>query len=296
MPAATAINTGKPIYPEAAVVAGPEDLVVEKTGSVETRFLRSHSFLIAWSEVSAGGATLEADSPTEYFAMLPGDGATLTWSGGERAVPGHTVCVMPRGKTSVRFRAEGECVRVFSPTPSTFEHIPIYQAGQNQAAMPPLRDIVRYQRVHPTGEPLVYELDKTPNSVGMPRAKLFQSETMSINWVEYKGPRDRKNLSPHAHTDFEQASIAIDGTFVHHYRTTWVVNADKWREDEHVVSGRRTIALIPPPIIHTSEGIGDMRHILVDVFAPPRPDFIAKGQVLNAAEYRAPAGAKAGGG
>ena len=87
MPAATAINTGKPIYPEAAVVAGPEDLVVEKTGSVETRFLRSHSFLIAWSEVSAGGATLEADSPTEYFAMLPGDGATLAWSGGERAVP-----------------------------------------------------------------------------------------------------------------------------------------------------------------------------------------------------------------
>jgi hypothetical protein len=30
------------------------------------------------------------------------------------------------------------------------------------------------------------------------------------------------------------------------------------------------------------------RHILIDLFAPPREDFIAKGQILNSADYLPP--------
>ena len=134
--------------------------------------------------------------------------------------------------------------------------------------------------------PAVHVLDNLPNSVGMPRAKLFQTSTMSINWVDYSGPRDRKALSPHSHGDIEQASIAIEGTFVHHFRTSWGSDADLWRPDAHLEAPSKTVALIPPPIIHTTEGIGPGRHILIDVFAPPRNDFIAKGQVLNSSDYR----------
>lgn len=142
------------------------------------------------------------------------------------------------------------------------------------------------KRTAASGLPAVHVLDTLANSPGMPRAKLFQTSTMSINWVDYNGPRDRKALSPHCHGDIEQASLSIEGTFVHHFRTSWGADADLWRPDAHIEAGPGTVALIPPPIIHTSEGIGPGRHILIDIFAPPRGDFIAKGQVLNSSDYQ----------
>jgi len=34
--------------------------------------------------------------------------------------------------------------------------------------------------------------------------------------------------------------------------------------------------------------VGPGHHLLIDVFAPPRRDFISKGWMLNAREYRDP--------
>ncbi len=274
-------------YPGAAIVAWPDDLITTKEGPVTTRFMRAHTFLIAWSEVTNGAAKLDIDSPAEYILLLPDVGATIVWKGGEVAAPGRSVVIIPKGQTSVKVNGSGEIVRLFSPVPASLSHIGLYDAGKGNAPMPTLRPIKTYSRKQ-AGGPVVHELDKSPNSPGMPRAKLFQSETMSINWVEYKGPRDRKNLSPHFHTDIEQASLALEGTFMHHYRTRWTIDADKWREDQHIKAEPGTIALIPPPIIHTSEGIGTSRQILIDVFSPPRADFIAKGQILNSGDYNAP--------
>ena len=249
--------------------------------------MRAHSFAIAWTEVEKAGARLEIDSPAEYFLLLPDVGATITWSGGEKVAPGRSVCVVPAGKTAVQLAEAGTCLRFFSPIPQSLTTIGIYDHGLG-GSIPTLRPIRPYRRVKNPGEPAVYLLADMPNSVGMPRAKLFQTETMSINWVEYKGPRDRKNLSPHFHTDIEQASIAVEGEFTHHYRTNWTIDADRWRPDEHILAAPGTIALIPPPIVHTSEGVGDTRHILIDVFSPPRADFIAKGQILNSGDYAPP--------
>jgi hypothetical protein len=47
--------------------------------------------------------------------------------------------------------------------------------------------------------------------------------------------------------------------------------------------------VIPVHLVHTTEGIGDERHLLIDVFSPPRRDFIAKGWVANARDYEPPA-------
>jgi hypothetical protein len=49
-----------------------------------------------------------------------------------------------------------------------------------------------------------------------------------------------------------------------------------------------SILVIPPALIHTSEGVGPGRHLLIDVFAPPRRDFIAKKWMLNSSEYLDP--------
>lgn len=278
------------IYPAAAIVAEIEDFTAIQDASGRTRYLRSYSFLIAWTEVeSAPKEALTINSPAEYIMLLPDADAEIIWKGGKITAPGRSVVIVPEGKTSVRLLGAGQCLRMFAPIPASLEKIPVLAADKTADKILPLRPIdPPYRRKNPNGEPVVHQLASYPNSVGMPRAKLFQSATMSINWVEYKGPRDRKNLSPHLHTDFEQASIVIEGDFVHHYRTNWAINANYWRADEHLRSGPGSATLIPPPIIHTAEGVSTTRQILIDVFAPPRADFIAKGQILNSGEYIAP--------
>jgi hypothetical protein len=265
-------------YPQYAQVA---DLTSEGravgTGNLA---LRARSFNVVWSD---GTGELEVDSPSEYFLLLPDTAATLEWMGTRIAAPGHGVVIMPPGPSNARLVSAGICARIFAPTPSLLDDVPIFgDAGE----APPLRAVKAYSRRIPLAAPAIYRLDELPKSPGMPRAQLFQSATVSINWVEYEGPRDRSNLSPHAHTDIEHGSLALDGEFVHHFRSTWGKNADTWREDEHLRAGPGSLTLIPPPIIHTSEGVGDGRHILIDIFSPPRDDFIANGQILNSFEYR----------
>jgi hypothetical protein len=131
----------------------------------------------------------------------------------------------------------------------------------------------------------VFEIDRIDAPADNPRIKMFQSATMSINWVDYQGPRDRTALSPHAHGDIEQASLAAAGDFVHHLRVAWGKNANEWRDDQHLRAGSPSVLVIPPDVIHTTEGVGPGHHLLIDVFAPPRRDFIAKGWVANAGDY-----------
>jgi mannose-6-phosphate isomerase-like protein (cupin superfamily) len=133
----------------------------------------------------------------------------------------------------------------------------------------------------------VYLIDQMQFPAENSRLKFLRTKTMSINWVEYEGPRNRAQLSPHAHTDFEQGSLAISGNFIHHIRTPWAPDANQWQEDRHLDASADSVLIVPPELIHTTEGVGEGRHVLIDIFAPPREDFIAKGWVHNAGEYAA---------
>lgn len=164
------------------------------------------------------------------------------------------------------------------------------EPGSTGWLISPTRSASSYNRLAPL--PALYDMDTLQPPADNPRLKMLQSDAMSINWVRYEGPRDRRQLSPHAHADFSQGGLALEGDFVHHLRTPWGKNADDWREDVHLAAASPSLVVIPPTVEHTTEGTGDGWHLLIDLFNPPRTDFIAKGWMLNAGDYEVVQGSR----
>lgn len=207
-----------------------------------------------------------------------------------RAAP-RSVCIVPPGHTSLRLQAGAACAVLASqrsdlgrrqafnqdafstPDPRIMPAMPhrLQTAGANSGAGAKMITVL--------------PIDSFAAPASNPRIKMLQSATISINWVEYEGVRDRQTLSPHSHTDLEQISLGVAGHFVHHLRQPWGRNADEWREDRHVELAPPSLMVVPINLIHTSEGVGAGRHLLIDIFSPPRRDFIAKGWVENAPAY-----------
>jgi hypothetical protein len=258
----------------------------QATPQGETWYARGQNFIVAYSKAKPGAVFERTSQPDEYMLLLPdhGDGAELEAGAEHVTVPGHVLAILPPGASRVRLLQEGLVIRVFS-----CRNEDVAALAENAAA---------YREPHPHIPPYApwpappsgyrirhYGLDVPPQPGRFGR--IFRCTTLMINVLPFEpAPRDITRLSPHFHDDFEQGSLAIEGAFTHHIRWPWTADSRQWRNDDHEHCPAPSLAVIPPPAIHTSAPTDPHRNQLIDIFAPPRQDFSKMaGWVLNADEY-----------
>jgi len=261
----------------------------EADSAGKTWYTRGQNFIVAYSETAPGARFGRKGQPYEYVIIVPDPETSLEIeAGGEKAqVPGFSLAIVPPGDSTVSVPTGGRIVRLFSVN------------AKDLAAK--CSNAQSYAKPHPNMPPFEpwpapvdgyrirhYSLD-VPKEEGR-FGRIFRCTTMMVNYLDPQvGPRDITKLSPHHHDDFEQCSLALEGSYMHHMRWPWTVDMNNWREDEHAACKSPSITVIPPPAIHTSRGMDQGVNQLVDIFSPPRMDFSKqKGWVLNADEYPMP--------
>lgn len=254
----------------------------------KTWITRSANVVVAISQVMAGATLSRDDNPDEYMLLLPPD-MRVKLSAGDKVTGAEpeTLTILPPGKTTITALSDGLLTRIFTVRA---EDIAVKAANAN---------------VYANGAPSVSPLVDWPTPIGGFKVRnyrladytdpkifgrLFRSSNLMINVFERKTDRrDPRKLSPHSHANFEQISLAMEGTFIHHLRTPWTADSSIWREDQHLEMGSPSALVIPVNLVHTTQDVGDGVAWLVDVFGPPRMDFSSQpGVVRNADEYPMP--------
>jgi mannose-6-phosphate isomerase-like protein (cupin superfamily) len=253
---------------------------------------RGQNFVVELIKATARGRRVTVASEYETI-LLPLDAEVSLATGNEEInAPARSVCVAPPGVLRITLAEGGRCVVLCSSRADPDAPVPLNAARHQALDSRILPSTPAWIRKTGGRSIDVFLVDQIKAPADSPRLKMFQSSTMSINWAEYEGPRDRRALSPHSHSSFEQGSLALEGEFVHHLRWPWSKDATQWREDAHVKLGSPSLMVVPPDVVHTTEGVGDGHHLLIDVFSPPRRDFIEKNWVANSGNYSTPAQAR----
>lgn len=255
-----------------------------------TWYARGQNFVIAYSKAEAGARFERIGQLDEWVLLLPDadSAATITAQGETLGVAGFSITFVPPGDSVLEITGNGQVVRLFTTCSED-----LAAKASNSAT---------YAAPHPHVPPFApwpepqdglrlrsYSLDVAdqPGRFG----KIWRCTTFMVNvFPPQIGPRDPAKLSPHHHDDFEQGSLAIGGTYIHHLRWPWTANLADWHDDEHEECHSPSLCVIPPRAIHTSAAMAPDCNLLVDIFSPPRADFSAMdGWVLNAADYPTPA-------
>ena len=251
--------------------------------SSATWLSRGSTFVVAISSVVANSHLDRDDNPDEYMLIVPnGIRATVRAGNEEVAIDGNgdSLVIVPPGPSGVTLHHEGYVTRIFS-----HRAVDLMAAASN-AATHPARPADEAPPPPPGGFRLRhYRLEdyKKPDSPARP----FRSTNMLINaFVPRDFRRDKRKMTPHAHEDFDQASLALQGNFIHHLRYPWTADMTNWREDGHHGVGSPSLIVIPAQALHTTQDVAEGWVQLIDIFSPPRPDFVEKpGWVCNEEDY-----------
>jgi mannose-6-phosphate isomerase-like protein (cupin superfamily) len=259
---------------------------LEEGPGARTWLTRGANFVIAVSRVNAGATLRRADNPDESAVLLPEIAATIE-AGGERIeAAAESLTIVPPGSSTVTARGDGLVVRVFSTRAADLAARAANGSAYAQGA-PDVTPLVPWP--DPPGGFRLRHYRLADHAKADSNMRIFRCTNLMINVLAKRATaRDVTKLSPHSHADFEQASLAVEGDYVHHLRYPWTPDMTAWREDEHLEIGSPSVTVIPPNVVHTSRNVGGPGW-LIDVFAPPRVDFSTKpGLVCNADEYPMP--------
>lgn len=253
-------------------------------------YAQAANFVVVYSEAQSGADLSRKDQADEYMILLPESETSIEieWSGSKQKIEGYSVIFVPAGVSDIKVLTGGPVVRFFTRKATDIVErcaalLPPYHGDENVPPLEPWPDPVGGEKVRS------YSLDIEP--VDGRFGRIFRSRNFMVNYIyPRQGPRDRSAMSPHKHDEFQQCSLCLEGTYLHHLRWPWGTDANTWKDDDHETCGAPSVAIIPAVVLHTSEAVGQGINQLVDVFCPPREDFSNQdGWVLNAVEYPAPA-------
>ncbi|WP_418025236.1 hypothetical protein ACNKFW_12135 (plasmid) [Paracoccus sp. TD-10] len=270
--------------------------LVERGGS-RTWITRGVNLVIAVTEAQPGAVLARQGQPDEYMALLPaGTEVDLTAGGQNISCAAESLAIMPPGPSGVHLPKGGRITRIFTSRATDLATLAV-NAGdytsQPDSDVAPLCD----WPAPPDGFRIrVYDLARYL-AIDGPRIqpRVFRCTNLMVNvFAPWHDRRDPASLSPHWHEDFEQVSLGLQGHFIHHIRYPWGSDSTRWQADEHIACASPSVAIIPPPAIHTTQDVGEGTTRLVDIFAPPRADFALRpGFVLNETDYPLPDGPEA---
>lgn len=252
---------------------------------------RGQNFIVACTNARDGALLERTVQRDEYMLVLPDASSAVTVSAGDETleVEGHSLTIVPPGKSTVAVRRGGMIVRVFTSLATDLGRLCVNRSSYAEPD-PNVAPYRRWPAPADTGRIRHYSLDvpEKPGRFG----RIWRSSNLMVNVFYPQGPRDVTKMTPHHHDDFQQAMLLLEGECIHHLRWPWGADLRLWQEDEHLRCGAPSLSIVPPPAIHTSQFIG-ANNLCVDVFSPPREDFVANCWVLNNDDYPMPAGAGA---
>lgn len=259
-------------------------------GGSRTWLARSATLVLAYTEAKAGDVFARAGQPDEYALLQYSESAPVRATAGDASaeVREEAFVVVPPGDSRVEVLQDGILIRLFSIVADDLREASL---NTDAYAEPDLRAAPLGEWPDPVdGFRLrVYPLADYPLATER-FGRIFRTTNMMVNFLaEEPGPRDPLKLSPHYHDDFEQLSLAVKGRFVHHIRYPWGPDSTQWRPDESREIATPSVCIIPPPTVHTTQGVGPHQQ-LIDIFSPPRVDFSTSGWVVNARDYPAKPG------
>jgi hypothetical protein len=254
---------------------------------------RGQNFVLVYTEPAAGDVVWQSALSTETVLLLIDEnsaisGTSSTNGAAPHDVTGPALVVVPPGDATITSTGTGPIAQLVQADETEWaakaSNAAAYAEPHPHVALlePWPEPVGGYQwRTYPMSD-----VPEDPKRFG----RIFRTRAFMVNFMKAgSGPRDLSKMSPHFHDDFEQASLVVAGTYVHHIQTPWGTDGRTWRPEDHAQVGSPSVTIIPPPTVHTSQGIGWRTNHLIDIFAGPRADFSARpGWVLNADEYPAP--------
>jgi len=253
---------------------------------VRSWITRGRNFAVIYSEGEAGAKIADRFVDEQMVYMV--EGRLRITAGEDQAVlDGESLAILPPGTSEIELLQAGALVQIVTDAEAVAGLAP--NAATYGDGAPEVTPTQPWPMPVGCYQLRTYALPGYYASGGMVNA--FRTRKLMVcPYPRFLEPRDETALTPHAHQDFEQASIALEGEWVHHLRVPWTPNRNDWRPDAHVEVDSPSTTIIPAGIVHTSQGIAGEGMRLLDAFSPPRVDFSQRpGVVRNADDYPMPA-------